>query len=66
MAALKIPISFEEVSVHFTKAEWALLDLDQRALYKEVMLENYGELSSLGKCLSYVWWIKAGNSSFNL
>nr|XP_034963326.1 uncharacterized protein LOC118081165 isoform X1 [Zootoca vivipara] len=40
-------VSFEEVVVSFTKGEWDLLDLGQRALYKEVMLENYEALISL-------------------
>ncbi|XP_063148752.1 zinc finger protein 383-like [Candoia aspera] len=40
-------MTFEEVSMCFTEGEWALLDLDQRALYREVMLENYEDVSAL-------------------
>ncbi|XP_059943498.1 zinc finger protein 620-like [Mesoplodon densirostris] len=48
MARRKVPVSFEDVSLYFTKTEWKLLDLRQRMLYKRVMLENYRHLVSLG------------------
>ncbi|XP_026547934.1 zinc finger protein with KRAB and SCAN domains 3-like, partial [Notechis scutatus] len=41
-------VSFEEVAVYFSKEEWSQLDADQKALHREVMLENSRNLASLG------------------
>lgn len=45
-------VSFEDIAVYFTWQEWQDLDIAQKLLYKDVMLENYSSLVALGECSS--------------
>ncbi|KAM4722842.1 zinc finger protein 713-like, partial [Rhinophrynus dorsalis] len=41
-------LEFDEVAIYFTKEEWDGLSEEQKKLYKDVMMENYQSLRSLG------------------
>lgn len=45
-------VSFEDVTVEFTRDEWQYMGPAQRTLYREVMMENYSHLVSMGYCIT--------------
>ncbi|XP_078243289.1 uncharacterized protein LOC144587233 isoform X2 [Pogona vitticeps] len=42
-----VMMTFEDIAVHFTEEEWALLDEGERALHRDIMEENIATLISL-------------------
>ncbi|NXC36482.1 ZF316 protein, partial [Campylorhamphus procurvoides] len=42
------PVTFEDVTVFLSRAEWDLLPVGHRELYRDVVLDTYELLTSLG------------------
>uniref|UniRef100_A0A8C5Z4L3 KRAB domain-containing protein n=1 Tax=Marmota marmota marmota TaxID=9994 RepID=A0A8C5Z4L3_MARMA len=52
ISAVQGSVSFDDVTVNFSRDEWLCLSSTQRILYRDVTLENYSHLVFVGYCLT--------------